>query len=127
MVYTSVLLVRDILSKSPHLRKKQYNNDPCLLAGHCYVASEVLYHFLGGKDMGYKPMFIRYLDEPHWFLCSIWGIIDATAEQFSEPVPYEKARGRGFLTKKPSKRAEEVLKVLRKKYLGIICKELFLV
>jgi len=33
-------------------------------------------------------------------------VIDPTAGQFSTPVPYDRARGRGFLTKTPSKRAQ---------------------
>lgn len=102
--------VRDILSTRDDLRKSKYRGLENPYAGHCYVASEALYHLLGGKDAGYKPMFIKHEGEPHWFLSGPNGeIIDATAEQFSTPVPYEKAIGKGFLTSKPSARAQEVI------------------
>ena len=35
--------------------------------------------------------------------------IDLTSSQFKSPVPYEKAIGKGFLTKQPSKRAQELI------------------
>ncbi len=77
---------------------------------HCYVASEALYHILGGKSAGLKPMNIKHEGVQHWFLLSITGVvIDPTADQFSAPVPYDRARGRGFLTKKPSKRAQVLI------------------
>lgn len=36
-------------------------------------------------------------------------IIDPTASQFKTPPPYDKGRGRGFLTAAPSKRAKELM------------------
>lgn len=36
-------------------------------------------------------------------------ILDPTASQFKTPPDYRKGRGRGFLTKKPSKRARELM------------------
>jgi hypothetical protein len=81
-------------------------------SGHCYVASEVIYHVLGGKKVGLKPMNVKHNGVSHWFLIvrHTGDVIDPTAEQFDEPVNYENARGRGFLTKQPSKRALEVIK-----------------
>lgn len=102
--------VRSVLSTRDDLRKPKYRGMENPYAGHCYVASEALYHLLGGKATGYKPMFISHEGEPHWFLTGPSGeIIDATAEQFNTPVPYERAVGKGFLTAKPSARAQEVI------------------
>jgi hypothetical protein len=77
--------------------------------GHCYVASEVLYHLLGGKEAGLKPMNMRVDGVSHWFLK--WGdvILDPTVDQFKVVPDYRSARGRGFLTKEPSRRAQAIL------------------
>jgi len=78
--------------------------------GHCYVASEALYHMLGGKDAGFKPMNLKHEGAQHWWLVGPDGeVIDATADQFKTPVPYDQGRGRGFLTKQPSKRAQKLI------------------
>ena len=93
------------------LRKKAYQGNPCAVAGHCYVASEALYHLKGGPKSGLHPMNVQHEGTQHWFLKSDAGeIVDPTAAQFKTPVPYDKARGRGFLTKKPSARAAEVIR-----------------
>lgn len=74
--------------------------------GNCYVTSEALYHLLGGKESGWKPMNMKHEGESHWFLKHKSGLIlDATASQFKKKPDYQKARGRGFLTKQPSLRA----------------------
>lgn len=93
------------------LRKPHYQGNPNPMAGHCYVASEALYHLLGGKAAGYKAFTINHEGEPHWFLKDAQGnVIDPTADQFTTPVPYDQARGIGFLTgDKPSKRAQTLL------------------
>src|SRR5208337_2202897 len=78
----------------PELLKEPYRSrvtaggcDP--LTGHCYVASEAAFHLLGGKRAGWKPMFIRHENEPHWFLVGPEGqVVDLTAGQFRTPVPY---------------------------------------
>lgn len=81
-----------------------------MVRGNCYVASEALYHLLGGKTAGWTPMTIKYEGDTHWFLKHSSGLIlDPTVSQFKEPPPYEKARGRGFLTKAPSKRAQGLM------------------
>ena len=78
--------------------------------GHCYIASEAIYHLAGRKEAGMKPMNVRHEGEQHWFLLlPDDGIIDVTAHQFKTSVPYHLARGRGFLTKRPSKRAQELM------------------
>ena len=100
--------VRGALSEE--LRKKDYRNHPNPMAGHCYVASEALYHRLGGKGGGWTPQSIRHEGGPHWFLKHQDGtIIDATADQFVTPVPYEQSKGCGFLTRQPSARTQMLL------------------
>ena len=98
------------------LRHPKYRGNPSPYAGHCYVASEAVYHLLGGKTAGYVPQFIRHEGQPHWFLRSPDGrVIDPTRDQFKTPVPYDKAKGKGFLTSKPSARAARVLLRVRGK------------
>lgn len=86
------------------LRLPKYRGSLNPLTGHCYVASEVEYHLNGGK-----PMFVRHEGEPHWFVMRDGEVIDHTAAQFNTPVPYHRAKGKGFLTKRPSRRAQSVL------------------
>lgn len=86
--------------------------------GNCYAASEALYHILGGKRAGWKPMrlFIRRrgnIGLSHWFLKHESGmILDPSVRQFKRPPDYSKARGCGFLTKKPSQKARKVIQLL---------------
>jgi hypothetical protein len=61
------------------------------------------------------PMTVRVNGDVHWFLKSKLTpvtYIDPTADQFDTPVPYLEGRGRGFLTKAPSKRAQKILERL---------------
>lgn len=104
------------------LRRPKYRGLKNRLAGHCYVATEALYHMAGGKRYGFKPMFIRHENEPHWFLQSFGGAVyDITAEQFDSAVKYENAKGKGFLTRRPSKRAKIVIQ-RAEKYLDNLTK-----
>lgn len=82
--------------------------------GNCYATSEALYHLLGGKGSGWKPMRMRWQRDTHWFLQNIQTgqILDATARQFTKPPDYSKARGSGFLTKKPSRAARQLMQIL---------------
>lgn len=79
--------------------------------GNCYVASEALFHLLGGKRAGWKPMSMSCNGDTHWFLKHASGlIVDPTAKQFGAMVPvYSRARGRGFLTAEPSARAKALM------------------
>jgi hypothetical protein len=100
--------VREHLSDD--LRSPEFRGHECKTTGHCYVASEAVYHSLGGKAAGYTPMQIKHEGTSHWFLKHKSGdVVDPTADQFKTPVPYEKAKGRGFLTKEPSKRAKVLM------------------
>ena len=100
--------VRSCLTEE--LRKKEYRAHPNPVAGHCYVASEALYHKLGGKSAGWTPQSIRHEGGPHWYLKNQDGtVIDPTADQFVTPVPYSQGKGCGFLTRQPSARRQSVL------------------
>jgi hypothetical protein len=102
-------------SLTPDLLKKKYKNqnkdNP--LFGHCYVATEVLFHLMGSKEV--KPCCGK--DEKgivHWWLQykKSGKKIDVTSQQyFSQGTnpPYEVGKGCGFLTKQPSKRASIVI------------------
>lgn len=88
--------------------------------GCCYVATEVL-HYLWGKENGYTPMRVPYTlpdgsTGQHWFLEQrASGLqVDITADQFRGVClpDYKAAVPAGFLTKKPSKRAQQILAVL---------------
>lgn len=103
---------------SDDLRKKPYQGAANCMAGHCYVASEALYHILGAKEAGWTPMHVSHEGGPHWYLKNRHSgkVIDATADQFQTPVPYHLGKGKGFLTALPSKRANIVIsRVLTRK------------
>jgi len=96
---------------SDDLLKPEYRGGTHPHAGHCYVASEALYHALGGAKAGWVPMNITHEGVRHWYL---WhrrtgAFVDATEGQFSDPVPHADGRCRGFLTKAPSRRAQTLL------------------
>ena len=80
------------------------------MRGNCYITSEALFHLLGGKKAGWKSMRLRVENDTHWFLKHESGLIlDATASQFKFTLDYTKAKGCGFLTKYPSKRARQMM------------------
>ena len=81
--------------------------------GNCYVASEAMYHILGGKAAGWKPMRLKCAGDCHWFLQHTSGmIVDPCVMQFDRRPPYHLGIGCGFLTKQPSKRARALMEVL---------------
>jgi len=65
---------------SDDLRKPEYQGNPNPVAGHCYVASEALYHRLGGKAAGWTPQSIRH-EGGRIGISKIW------TERFSTPPP----------------------------------------
>lgn len=113
-------LVRDVQEAlTDDLRKPEYRGEH-KLAGHCYVASEALWHLLGGMCSDYRP--VRGRDDQgicHWWLEDSAGeILDPTAQQYTDQgrtPPYDNGRKGGFLTREPSKRAEIVLEKVQKK------------
>lgn len=104
---TVVRLVHHALTDD--LRLPEYRGNANPLAGHCYVASEALYHLLGGKEAHLTPAHIMHEGRSHWFLFSHDGVIDATVSQFKSEPKYDRARRSGFMTKLPSKRAKVVI------------------
>jgi hypothetical protein len=84
--------------------------------GNCYVTSEALYHLLGGKRAGWTAQYMKTkATGNHWFLKHKSGLIlDATRKQFPKGIvpDYTKARGIGFLTAKPSKKAKLLMEDL---------------
>jgi hypothetical protein len=77
------------------------------------VTCEALYHLLGGKAAGWTPMQMNHEGESHWFLRHASGtVIDPTRAQFKRTPDYAAARGRGFLTRRPSKRAAELMEAM---------------
>lgn len=83
------------------------------MRGNCYSTSEALYHLLGGKRAGWKPMRVFHENDMHWYLQHKNGmILDATAKQFKTQPDYSKGVGCGFLTRQPSKRAQALMQLL---------------
>jgi hypothetical protein len=90
--------------------------------GNCYVTVEALFHLLGGKAAGYTPQTVRHEGTVHWYLMydkkhgpnGLYTtiVVDPTASQFKTPPPYHLGRGRGFLTKGPSKRARAMMTMM---------------
>lgn len=78
------------------------------------MTSEALYHLLGGKKAGWTPQYMNTRETGnHWFLKHKSGlIVDPTRKQFDVKPKYEKARGMGFLTKKPSKKAKALMETM---------------
>lgn len=97
--------------------------------GNCYVAAEALYHVLGGpRQKLWKPYVMRWRGDTHWFLAAKvpitlvaeWYtlvILDPSYLQFKkadrpEIDDYVRARCTGFLTKRPSRRARDLMRRL---------------
>jgi len=108
-----LLAIRDVLTPDllkPEWRRRRKPGDP-RSKGHCYAACEALWHLTGKK---LKPKMMRLsADVTHWWLESGDMIFDPTWDQFKKAVPYEKGRGCGFLTEKPSRRAAEIIRRVR--------------
>lgn len=105
-------LTPDLL-RPAYRRRVERGADP--LTGHCYVASEALYHLLGGARSGWYPVNGRVGRESHWWLEGPDGeVADVTARQFRGAVDYAVGTPRGFLTRRPSARAHEVMRRVRR-------------
>ena len=82
----------------------------------CYPAAEALFHLVGGKESGFKPMRMRVGNIQHWWVRGSNGIdYDPTAYQFNCTPAYENGTGCGFLTKEPSKRARIIMERVKSK------------
>ena len=93
------------------LRSSPWKGNPNPLAGHCYVASEAAWHLLGGMDSDWRPFHMKHEGVSHWFLRNVKteSIIDLTVWQFANFPDYSCGVRKGFLTKEPSKRAQQVI------------------
>jgi hypothetical protein len=115
-------LTDDLLSSEWQLRKQARAASGKYVDrtfGHCYVATEVLAHWMSPWTH-VTPMSMRLPDNggTHWYLRwePEWAIeaspieacvyLDPTRDQLDEPVDYSTGTGRGFLTKKLSRRAQ---------------------
>lgn len=84
------------------------------LAGFCYTASEAIYHLSEDET---HPYCVRYGPAPHqthWYLklAETGEVVDVTGSQFSDMdayALYDHGVRKGFLTKRPSKRARAIL------------------
>lgn len=106
---------------TPDLLKKEYRAENATnpMFGHCYVASEVLYHTI--KDSGNYSAACGRDDRGivHWWIVDNISneIHDVTADQYLSKgltPPYTNGRKTGFLTKIPSKRAQQVIDKMSK-------------
>ena len=102
-----VKLVDDVRAAlSDDLRREPWKGAANPFAGHCYVASEAVFHMLGGRAAGITPIHMKHEAQPHWALrFSDGSIVDPTADQFATRPNYSFARNATFLTVDPSQRA----------------------
>jgi len=92
--------------------------------GCCYVSCEALWH-LGARDEGFVPAYL-WLDESesaifasHWILIRADGqVLDPTVDQFDAPPDYSSPKRCGFLTKRPSYRAQKLIALVKADMLG---------
>lgn len=115
------MIVEELIAKiqavlTPELLKPQYRekntDDP--MFGHCYVATEALFHLLPDRE---NYCACRGRDDwgiVHWWLVNRTTneIYDVTADQYLSKgldPPYVRGKRSGFLTKDPSKRCRILL------------------
>ena len=111
---------------TPDLLKGIWKNSPHdNLSGHCYLATECLYWYLGGPNSDYIPYVLSNRTwndrlnkgETHWFLKNknTNEIIDITKEQFGNiNIPYDNAKPNWMMNhpKGGSKRCKFILNKL---------------
>lgn len=91
-------------------RKRLAGQLPHPTFAHDYVASEALFHLLGGKKEGYRAMHAHHERVSHWWIRDAHGNdLDLTAAQFKMPVNYRAAKATGFRTAIPSKMASRLM------------------
>lgn len=100
-------IIRDIQAVlTPDLLKPKYRKNAHLHPhwGHCYAASEALWHLLGADKSSWTSYQMRVKGDSHWFLARVapggkLEVLDPTAGQFTAfgiTPKYAKGRGRGF-------------------------------
>ena len=123
------------------LRKPEYRENPNPFAGHCFVATNALFHLIDGARTGWQQMCLHREhmqdlgEDTHWFLQhkKTGHILDATADQFEgDNIPYAKGVAKGTSQTgtdvgHPTKRAQVVIDRVRslldehpKEYLGTL-------
>jgi hypothetical protein len=106
-------LTDDLLK--PKIRKRYR---PVPTTGHCYVATETLYHLLTDKDKKiFKPHYVKIDGDTHWFLMNERRnlMFDPTYDQFPSLPDYGSGKRCGFLTKKPSSRSKILIGRVKRK------------
>ena len=97
---------------TPYWRAKNEQSE-IASTGFCYIATEALFHLIGGVDSKYKPCYFKENGESHWWLINEKNrILDPTFDQYGlETPPYHLGKRAGFLNgySKPSKRAAKIL------------------
>ena len=95
---------------------KKENKGAPASTGFCYIAAEAINYILGSQG---KPFCASYIEGgkkyTHWWIELNGDIIDPTATQYTKlgkKPPYNLGVGKGFLTKKLSKRANKLLKIV---------------
>ena len=79
--------------------------------GNCYAASEAIYHITGADAGPWRPHVMRVGRATHWFLRHRFTgeVLDPSVRQFQTLPSYLRGRGCGFLTKRPSKAAQDLI------------------
>lgn len=116
-----ITILHSCLSKD--LLKKQYKDgyeNLHFTTGHCYIASEAIFHNFGGKKKWAAYTGRDHNNGTHWWLKNkeTGEIIDPTKEQYTSlniPPPYDKGRPCAFLTKEPSQRAKKLISLIDNK------------
>ena len=84
--------------------------------GFCYIATEALFHLVGGTSSDFRPMYLRDGAETHWWLQDSNGsILDPTHDQYGgAKPPYHLGKRAGFQNgyKRASKRASALLALI---------------
>lgn len=102
-------LSRDLL-KVEYVEENKENP----MYGHCYIATETLYHmFVDNEPLRREVLYVYHgkdeFGNTHWWLQDIFGQIhDVTSEQYTSKgrkPPYKAGRRGYFLTREPSKRS----------------------
>lgn len=103
---------------SPRWKNQNQKSGAPHSTGFCYIAAEAAFHLLKSKNP--KAMCASYIEDgdhcTHWWLMINGKIFDPTATQYTELgliPPYYLGKGKGFLTKTPSKRAQKLIKEVK--------------
>lgn len=110
-----IKILQSCLSKD--LLKKKYKenyDDVHITTGHCYIASEAIYHTFGGKEKWSAYTGRDHENGTHWWLKNkeTGEIVDPTKEQYTSKFlqpPHDKGKPCAFLTRHPSQRAQKLI------------------